>query len=110
MMSGKHWLLIPGEEGDSGGNLKETGFLYWNVPNEGATNQSGFSARAGGYRDATAGAGNFHQRSTDGYWWTSTEYNAASAKCTYIHYYNAIIWDNNTNPKGFGLSVRCIKN
>jgi uncharacterized protein (TIGR02145 family) len=94
----------------SGGNLKETGFLYWNVPNEGATNQSGFSARAGGYRDATAGAGTFHQRSTDGYWWSSTEYNASSARCTYIHYYNAIIWDNNTNPKGFGLSVRCIKN
>ena len=94
----------------SGGNLKETGFLYWNVPNEGATNQSGFSARAGGYRDSNTGAGSFHQIMTDGYWWSSTEYNVGSARCTYIHYYNAIIWDNNTNPKGFGLSVRCIKN
>jgi uncharacterized protein (TIGR02145 family) len=94
----------------SGGNLKETGFLYWNSPNEGATNQTGFGARAGGYRDATPGAGYFHQIMTDGYWWSSTEYSLEKSRCTYIHYYNAIIWDNNTNPKGNGLSVRCIKN
>lgn len=35
----------------SGGNLKEIGFLNWNAPNKGTTNQSGFGARAEGYRD-----------------------------------------------------------
>jgi len=46
----------------------------------------------------------------DGYWWTSTEDDAATAKCIYIYYYNAIIWDNTTGDKGDGTSVRCIKN
>ena len=67
-------------------------------------------ARAGGYRDSSPGAGYFHKLLVDGYWWTSTEYDDTKAKCTYIHYYNAIIWDNNTGNKRDGVSVRCIKN
>ena len=107
------WQTLTANTGGNsypGGNLKETGYLYWYSPNEGATNQTGFGARGGGYRDSTPGAGIFHKLMVDGYWWTSTEYDAATAKCIYIYYYNAIIWDNTTGDKGDGTSVRCIKN
>lgn len=39
----------------SGGKLKETGFVYWDSPNIGATNESGFTALGGGYRDTDGG-------------------------------------------------------
>ena len=35
---------------DIGGKLKETGFDYWNSPNTGTTNESGFSALDSEYR------------------------------------------------------------
>ena len=34
----------------AGGKMKETGFLRWDSPNDGATNSSGFSGRPGGRR------------------------------------------------------------
>lgn len=34
----------------AGGKLKKDGLVYWTSPNSGATNESGFSAIAGGYR------------------------------------------------------------
>jgi uncharacterized protein (TIGR02145 family) len=34
----------------AGGKLKETGFIYWNDPNIGATNEVGFNLRGAGYR------------------------------------------------------------
>ncbi|ASQ90700.1 hypothetical protein CHL67_06965 [Prosthecochloris sp. GSB1] len=40
-----------GKEENVGGKLKETGSEHWDKPNTGATNETGFAARAGGYRD-----------------------------------------------------------
>jgi uncharacterized protein (TIGR02145 family) len=51
-----------------GGAMKETGTVYWNSPNTGATNSSGFSARGSGNRAPTGG---FLYNKTSAYWWTS---------------------------------------
>lgn len=55
---------------NAGGKMKETGYEHWQEPNEGATNESGFTALPGGYRpglDAYLGIG------VRAIWWTSTE-------------------------------------
>jgi len=36
---------------NAGGKMKETGLVHWNAPNTGATNESGFTALGGGYRN-----------------------------------------------------------
>jgi uncharacterized protein (TIGR02145 family) len=54
----------------AGGKLKETGTSHWFSPNTGATNETGFTALPGGYRDYW---GKFRLNGDRGYWWTSTE-------------------------------------
>jgi len=85
----------------------------WDKPNEGATNESGFSGLPGGYRRAD---GNFRQpwndRVTTGFvgsWWSSTEYNNKFA------YFRDLGWvitepdrDFHSEKRG-GKSIRCIK-
>jgi uncharacterized protein (TIGR02145 family) len=62
---------------DEGGKMKETGTTHWNSPNEGATNESGFTALPGGYR--TYGAGHFVTMGNLAYFWSSTEGNSNEA-------------------------------
>ena len=56
---------------NAGGKLKEAGFLYWDSPNAGATNATGFFGRPGGFRDQGA---NFVQMGQLGRWWTADEH------------------------------------
>jgi len=56
-----------GGESISGGKLKETGYTHWSSPNNGATNESGFTAfGAGRY------AGTYQVINTYAIFWTST--------------------------------------
>jgi uncharacterized protein (TIGR02145 family) len=59
-----------GGESVAGGKMKSTGFDYWNTPNEGATNVSGFSALPGGFR---FNDGSFYNVSVEAFFWSSTE-------------------------------------
>lgn len=52
-----------------GGKLKETGSSHWQTPNSGATNEVGFSALPGGFREYDC---NFDEINTTGIFWTST--------------------------------------
>jgi uncharacterized protein (TIGR02145 family) len=89
----------------AGGKLKETGTAYWNSPNTGATNISGFTALPGGYRYID---GSFYNYANDGMWWTSTEYAATVAWYRGMHY-NITSVDAGANPKNLGFSVRCVQ-
>jgi uncharacterized protein (TIGR02145 family) len=52
---------------DVGGKLKSTGTTYWKNPNEGATNESGFTGLPGGYRTITG----FKGKGEVGIWWST---------------------------------------
>ncbi len=85
---------------DEGGKLKDTGTTYWNTPNIGATNSSGFTALPGGYGHANMGNG--------GYFWTSTEFDSGTAWARALDYgHSKVNRENSTKP--WGLSVRCVK-
>ena len=60
----------------TGGKLKETGITHWKSPNNGATNESGFTALPGGYR---YGSGTFFDIGSTGNWWSSTEVSSDNA-------------------------------
>lgn len=94
-----------GGETVAGGKLKETGTGHWFNPNTGATNETGFTALPGGYRDGYNGI--FEAIEDRGIWWSSVEYQNG-----------AMIWsiryDSSTGGRGDGgkqdgFSVRCVK-
>ncbi len=94
-----------GGESTAGIKLKESGTIHWMTPNDGAANESGFSALPGGYLSPV----DFISFRTAGYWWSSTESNSGSAS------YLLLQSDNNSTlitagNKAAGMSVRCIKN
>ncbi|MCB8998783.1 MAG: fibrobacter succinogenes major paralogous domain-containing protein [Bacteroidales bacterium] len=103
-----HTLSISwGDSTNAGGILKETGTDYWISPNTGATNESGFSARPGCFRNVD---GSFGQDGYYGYWWTSTT-SAETPDYAWCYYlvYNSIKVREQNILLNSGISVRCIK-
>jgi uncharacterized protein (TIGR02145 family) len=91
---------------NEGGMLKSiTIFDGWNSPNVGATNSSGFSALGSGYRSNN---GILTNENASAIFWTKTEYDATTAWSRSLSVSNAQIVRLNIN-KGYGLSVRCVK-
>ncbi len=98
-------LTFLGGESVAGGKLKETATDHWTSPNLGATNESGFTALPGGRRDFN---GSFNYIRQNGYFWTSTEWNAPSAYYRFMFYNGSnVAWL--AYLKTLGLSVRCVK-
>jgi uncharacterized protein (TIGR02145 family) len=89
----------------AGGKLKETGIDHWKSPNVGATNESGFTALAGGMRDGNSWYDDF---GLYGHWWSSTQSDANNAWGRGI-YYNYGDIGSSSFGKSLGYSVRCIK-
>jgi uncharacterized protein (TIGR02145 family) len=92
----------------AGGMLKDTGFTFWNTPNTGATNQTGFTALASGYRNYSS-TQTFYQLGYATNFWTSTEVWAEPA------YYFTLSFNSsqtllNWYSKRMGNAVRCLKN
>ncbi|HBF88796.1 MAG TPA: hypothetical protein DDX39_09155 [Bacteroidales bacterium] len=96
-----------GGESVAGGKLKEIGTTHWISPNEGATNETGFTALPCSNRESYGSS--FHNDiGEQGNWWSATEYDAADALSRYIYYYYSYLANINF-PKAFGISVRCVR-
>ncbi|MDY0315548.1 MAG: FISUMP domain-containing protein [Bacteroidales bacterium] len=91
---------------DEGGKLKETGITHWNSPNEGATNETGFTALPGGCRYDD---GNFNNLGYHGHWWSATEDGSYYAWVRVLYYNSSDVDRGNYYVKGFGCSVRCVR-
>jgi uncharacterized protein (TIGR02145 family) len=95
-----------GGEAVAGGKLKETGTTHWPGPNTGATNETGFTALPGGYRDP---GGQYYNIGRIGFWWSSTEYSATYAWLRLMYGDYAVVDSSRYYEKPVGFSVRCIK-
>ncbi|MCU0387702.1 MAG: hypothetical protein MUE71_03745, partial [Chitinophagaceae bacterium] len=105
--SQKEWLTLIDYAGGAN-SLKDT--LYWSLPNTGATNSSGFKARAAGTFDE----GDFEGLGLFTTFWTSTATSSAGTSNTAIsltlsNSVPQISWYTD-EWKWRYLSVRCIKN
>ncbi|HPW65579.1 MAG TPA: FISUMP domain-containing protein [Salinivirgaceae bacterium] len=90
---------------DEGGKLKEAGTAHWTYPNEGATNESGFSALPGGYRNYDGGV---YDVGSGGVWWSATEYDGTNAWYRYIYYGYSLVYRIYYYNE-LGYSVRCLR-
>jgi uncharacterized protein (TIGR02145 family) len=102
--TGADWTTLItylGDENAAGGKLKESGTIHWNAPNTGSTNESGFTALPGGYRDYN---GVFSLIRNSGYWWSTT----TGSTYRFIDY-NTSYLGQGMNDSNYAYSVRCVK-
>lgn len=99
---------ILGDKNVSGGKLKSKGTTYWWSPNSGATNEFGFSAHPGGYRDNW---GNSKFLTRIGGFWSSTAAESKEVKeATFFSLYCCSSeYSLSTVYADWGYSVRCVK-
>lgn len=108
------WTILSdylGGNSVAGGKLKEAGYVHWNSPNEGATNESAFTALPAGMRWPQEyyvwwGMG------TKSLFWSSTavEINSNYALGRILESDTQMISQlTDSNRKTSGLSVRCLK-
>jgi len=92
----------------AGGKMKETGTAHWNAPNTGATNSSGLSVVAGGFR---GGDGIYYDKGKHGSYW-GTANNPQDPYCAYLYNSDAnIICEVSPIDKtsGIAFAVRYVK-
>ena len=89
----------------AGGKMKETGTEHWGSPNTDATNESGFTALPGGYRDYY---GYYNNQGFSGYFWSSTELSSNYAWYRLLNYNTSGVYRTNDN-KTYGFSLRCVR-
>lgn len=99
-----------GEFSASGGKLKSTRtnpdpHPRWETFNEGATDEFGFSALPGGYRDTL---GYFDFLGYSGYWWSTNDLDDSYARGREMSYLRASVYTTVVH-KRVGTSVRCVR-
>lgn len=95
-----------GGETTAGGSMKETGTAHWLSPNTNATNSSGFTGLAGGWRNNN---GAFVNVGNNGLWWSASQ-NGIAGSWIRILYYNNTNANSQIEGAWLGFSVRCMKN
>jgi len=103
----EEWTILTdylGGTSVAGGKMKEAGFDHWNSPNTGATNESGFTGLAAGYRNGSSG--HYSAMLIHGYFWSFFE-NSGNSTYSYLSFNDSYLtWDDNNNEHGF--SIRCV--
>lgn len=89
-----------------GGKMKETGSEHWLNPNNGATNESGFTARPGGERSINS---TFQNLTYYANFWSSTQNSTNEAWKRSLNFNNTDAV-RNVISKETGNSCRCIQN
>lgn len=106
--SNREWedlQIYLGGDSVAGGKMKTTGTFFWRSPNVGATNETGFSAIPGGYRDGT---GQYTYSTMFNRWWSLTVFPPEGAYTWYVYHGQKNLYQQG-DLKLFGNSVRCLK-
>lgn len=98
--------LFLGGNSVAGGKMKSIGTQYWQSPNTGATNESGFTGLPAGEWDSS---NNYWLMGVAAVIWSSTQTSSTFARYRSLSYDNAELLSLNY-LKNFRYSVRCIKN
>ncbi|MBA7547788.1 hypothetical protein ES705_40224 [subsurface metagenome] len=98
------YLANNGYSGTEGTALKATS--GWNSSGNG-TDDYGFSALPGGYRNDYNGA--FDHVSNSGYWWSATMHSGTLVWTRLMHYNTADVSRYDTSNSSDGFSVRCVR-
>jgi uncharacterized protein (TIGR02145 family) len=106
--SSSDWYTLASSLGGldmAGGRMKAIS-TTWATPNEGATNESGFTGLPGGSycRICLSNNGLFADIGTDGYWWSSQ-----SAEFFYLTNNLTSLRTKSTGASNDGMSIRCVK-
>lgn len=88
----------------AGGKLKEIGYLYWNSPNTGSSNESGFNARGEGIRSQTGIFGDFKSIK---YLMSSSDFSTNTLY--YIIRYDLESVSSSNHSKNIGKGIRLLK-
>ena len=108
LSSQNDWITLStflGGETTAADKLKESGTIHWQIPVSQSTNESGFTATPGGYRNEN---GDFYLLGYAGWWWCSDEKDTEKA-------YHVLIYGHTKDvaisyiKKSNGFSVRCVK-
>jgi uncharacterized protein (TIGR02145 family) len=94
-----------GGKSSAANKLKESGTAHWKEPVSKATNESGFTALPGGFRNEN---GEYWMLGYNGWWWCSTENDSERAHNILIYGHTSDLILSYIN-KICGFSVRCIK-
>jgi uncharacterized protein (TIGR02145 family) len=89
----------------AGGMIKVEGTDFWNFPNTGASNISGFNGLPSGSRSVYGG---FSDLGKKAFWWSSSLSGVANARSIYSRYDAENIASTNSF-QGSGFAVRCVR-
>lgn len=101
-------INLIGGSGIAGGKMKETGTTHWNAPNTGASNSSGLTAVAGGFR---GGDGIYYTKGEHGSYW-GTANNTQDPYCVYLYNTTANVISEVSpidKTSGIAFAVRYVK-
>ena len=105
------WLILInylGGDDVAGGKLKETGTTFWNSPNTGANNESGFNARPGGLHQDNGYFG--YNIGLNAFFWSTQKATYDWAWYRKMSYDEAAVQRLSIYPQSGGMSIRCVKN